>query len=406
MEVARCFDEGDVREAVAMAVAKKTPVRIRAGGTKAGLGRPVPAEKILDVKGLAGVVLYEPDELILRARAGTPMMEIEALLAQSGQAFAFEPPDLGPLLGARAGGATLGGMVAANLSGPRRFKAGALRDQLLGVVAVSGRAETFKSGGRVMKNVTGYDLPKLMAGSYGTLAVLTELTLRVAPAPEDVATIVVGGLSDRVAIETLRDAAASSVEVSGAAHLPAAVARCSQVAAVAATKGATLVRLEGTTAALAQRVDSLVQLVKPAGLRPAINVLDAAQSQLLWREVRDVSYFSGGEAFVWRISTAPMAGPALVEAVGAEAWFYDWAGGLVWLRVPPSPRADAPLVRHVLEGLGGHATLIRADDATRAEVPVFQPQPPALDGLTRRLKSAFDPENILNPGQMRPDTHP
>src|SRR5829696_8465816 len=193
----------DVLNAVVWAAAEETPLEIVGHGSKRGVGRPVQAEWTLDLSGVTGITLYEPDELVLSARAGTPLAEIEALLAAHGQQLDFEPMDYGPIFGAESGRGTIGGTLASNLSGPRRLKAGAARDHILGVRAVSGRGEAFKSGGRVVKNVTGYDLSKGLAGSWGTLAVVTELTFKVLPRPESAATLVIAGLDDYAAIAAL-----------------------------------------------------------------------------------------------------------------------------------------------------------------------------------------------------------
>lgn len=408
MEVLRCLDEDDLREAVAWAVAEETPVRVLAGASKALLGRPVDAIKTLDIARLSGVRFYEPDELVLRAAASTPLREIDVLLAEQGQALAFEPRDLGPLLGAPAGRSTLGGIVATAQSGPRRVKAGGVRDHVLGMAVISGRGERFVSGGRVMKNVTGYDLPKLMTGAYGTLGVISEITLKVVPAGEDMRTVLMAGLDDRAAMVAMRDAMATPYEVSGAAHLPASVVHRSALGdLVRLGSSATVLRLEGWSASLEARVEGLLARLRRPGFylgplaeRGGALVLDAAASRTLWTEIRDVRYFAGGTTPIWRVAVTPMNAPQVVEAVGADAWFYDWAGGLIWLDMGDAPRADEPLVRRALASSGGHATLIRAEAALRASLPVFEPQPPALAALTRRIKDGFDPARVLNRGLM------
>ena len=217
-------DAKDVEDAVRWALAEGKPLEIVGRGSKRTLGRPSQSDLTLDLSGLCGVTLYEPEELVLSAKAGTPLAEIEALVEQRGQQLAFEPMDYGPVLGGPRGAGSLGGALAANLSGPRRIKAGAARDHFLGFSAVSGRAETFKSGGRVVKNVTGYDLCKLLAGSFGTLAAMTEVTIKTLPRPETEATVLILGLDDVRANSAMSAAMASSCDVSGAAHLPAGVA--------------------------------------------------------------------------------------------------------------------------------------------------------------------------------------
>ena len=393
-------DAKDVEDAVQWALAQSKALEIVGGGSKRAIGRPAQTDLTLDLSGLSGVTLYEPEELVLSARAGTPLAEIEALIAAKDQMLAFDPMDYGPLLGGRSGRATIGGVLAANLSGPRRLKAGAARDHFLGFSAVSGRGEIFKSGGRVVKNVTGYDLCKVMAGSWGTLAALAEVTIKVLPRPETEETMMVLGLDDRTAVTAMSAAMGSAAEVSGAAHLPGKVAQ----QALAGGHGAlTALRLEGVPASIAHRRRVLEAVLKPFG---TIAVLEAQRSRALWLKVRDVTPFaSGGTADtpVWRISTAPAKGAELggmIAGAADAALLYDWAGGLVWAALPASDDAGASLVRRAVAACGGHATLIRAPTAVRAAVAVFEPQEPALAALTKRVKESFDPHGVLNPGRM------
>ena len=397
-----------VRDVVAWAVAEETPIEIVGQGSKRLIGRPMQTAATLDLSHLTGITLYEPDELVLSARAGTPMAEIEEALDEAGQMLAFEPMDYAALLGLEPGHGTIGGAVMANLSGPRRLTAGAARDQVLGIHAVSGRGEAFKSGGRVMKNVTGYDLSRGLAGSWGTLAVLTDVTLKVLPRPETLATVLVLGLEDHAAVRAMAEAVGSSTEVSGAAHLPH---RCAMGVACVKRFGraVTALRLEGFGPSVAYRRDKLAAMMAPHG---AVETLDAQASRTFWRVVRDAEPFarrgSAGDdeidrRQVWRCSTAPTAGPELVRLMEGFAdveAFYDWAGGLVWLSLPPHDDAMAARVRETIAEVGGHATLIRADAPVRNAVPVFQPQAPGLAALAQRMKAQFDPKGVLNPGRM------
>jgi glycolate oxidase FAD binding subunit len=409
-------DAADVEAAVGWALAGDKTLEVVGRGTKRAIGRAAQWDATLDLSALTGVTLYEPEELVLSVKAGTPLAEVEALAAASGQELAFEPMDYGPLLGVEAGGGTIGGALAANLSGPRRLKAGAARDHFLGATAVSGRGETFKSGGRVVKNVTGYDLCKLLAGSWGTLAVMTEVTVKTLPRAESEETVLVMDLDDAAAGKVMAAVMGSFADVSAAAHLPViAAARISETAS--ARRAVTAFRLEGVAPSIAHRKGVLERLLAPFG---ALDKLGAAASQAFWRAVRDVAPFaarpdlrptaSGSaspakdeERCVWRISTAPSRGAevgrTLVERAGAEV-MYDWAGGLVWAAVPVSDDAHAPLVRASVAAAGGHATLIRAPAALRAKVDVFEPEPAVLAALTARVREGFDPRGLLNPGRM------
>ncbi|MCC6948064.1 MAG: FAD-binding protein [Bradyrhizobiaceae bacterium] len=393
-------DEKDIGEALQWALAEGKTLEVVGHGTKRAIGRAAQTDFTLDLSGLAGVDLYEPEELILSARAGTPLAEIETLLAAHNQELAFEPMDCGPLLGGEPGRGTLAGTLAANLSGPRRIKAGAARDFSLGVQAVSGRGEPFKAGGRVVKNVTGYDLSKLVAGSWGTLAVLTHVTIKVLPRAEDVATVLVLGLDDGKAVEAMSVAMGSSAEVSGAAHLPAdAAARIVVVSDSGAGRAVTALRLEGIPVSIAYRKQKLEEVLRPFG---ALASLAAEESRALWRAVRDVAPFADGTArAVWRISVAPGDGPKVAATLAHETRaevFYDWAGGLVWAEMPTTIAEEAA-VRAAVAGRG-HALLVRAAPAARASAHVFEPLDPVMAALSRRVKESFDPRGILNPGRM------
>jgi glycolate oxidase FAD binding subunit len=382
-------DAKELRQAVEWALGDGVTLDVRGGGSKTALGKPIGCDQILDLSGLSGIVDYAPEELVVTLRAGTPMREVEALLAQRNQMLAFEPPDLGPLLGQEAGQGTLVGAVSANLAGPRRLSAGAARDHLLGFSGVNGRGEAFKSGGKVMKNVTGYDLSKLLSGSWGTLAVLDEVSVKVLPAPDQTRTLLLHGLSDIDAVQAMCAAMGSPHDVSGAAHLGARTA----------------LRLEGVGPSVEARLVGLRSLLAASGAS-AMEDLGTLESRTFWREVRDVVPLGAlPEEMVWKISCPPTEGPAIVARVRAQRGeakaFYDWSGGLVWLALPPSEDAGHLLVRGALGPAGGHATLIRAPQAVRATVPVFHPQSAALSALSARVKESFDPKGLFNPGRIR-----
>ena len=392
-----------VEDAVCWALGQGKTLEIVGRGTKCAIGRAAQWDATLDLSELSGVTLYEPEELVLSAKAGTPLAEIETLVTASRQELAFEPMDYGPLLDGASGAGTIGGAIAANLSGPRRIKAGAARDHFLGFTAVSGRGETFKSGGRVVKNVTGYDLCKLMAGSWGTLAAMTDVTIKTLPKAETEQSILVMDLDDATARKVMTATMGSFADVSAAAHLPAPVAaRMPETASL--QSGATAFRLEGVAPSVVQRKAVLEKLLGPFG---ALATLDETHSRAMWRAIRDAMPFAangpaGGDD-VWRISTAPARGVdighALVDEAGADV-LYDWAGGLIWAALPRSDDARAPLVQSTVAAAGGHATLIRAPAAVRAKVDVFMPEPAPLAALTQRVRKSFDPQGVLNAGRM------
>lgn len=387
----RPADEKQLIEVVAAAIANEEPLEIVAGGSKRSLGRPPQLPHTLDVAAFAGIRQYEPEELVLTAGAATPLAEIERTLAAKRQMLAFEPADWRALLGSAVTSPTLGGVVACNLSGPRRICQGAARDHVLGVAAISGRGEAFKAGGRVVKNVTGYDLCKLLAGSYGTLAVMTEISVKVLPAPEATRTVALTGLDDARAVAAMTHCLNSPHELSGAAHLPNANGRAR-----------TLSRVEGPTPSVEARSQALRDELKPFG---TAEILGDADSEVLWKSVRDAVPLAAGEQAIWRVSMAPTASPAFLGAVRTALdvdYFLDWGGGLVWLAVRGAEDGGAGPIRAALGGQG-HATLARASAALRAAVPVFQPLPPALAALSARVKDGFDPKHVLNRGRLYPE---
>jgi glycolate oxidase FAD binding subunit len=385
-----------LREAIGAALSAEEPVELLAGGTKRGLGRPLQTPHLLDLTRLSGIRDYAPNELVLTAGAATPLGAIERALAASWQMLAFEPPDWRGLLGAVHGSQTLGGVLACNLSGPRRIKSGAARDHFLGFTAVSGRGEVFKAGGKVVKNVTGYDLPKLMAGSHGTLAALAEVTVKVLPRPETVATVLVCGVRASEAVRVMSAALGSPHEVSGAAYLPPGTP---WRILLPVTAGIVALRVEGPAPSVAYRRAALLREHASSGEAAELGEVD---TMALWRDIGDVAPLAGfTDRAIWRVSVAPARGAVIAEIVADAldtAWCLDWGGGLVWLAVPEEGDAGAAIIRGAIAG-DGHATLIRGSTALRAAVPVFEPQPAALAALSRRVKDGFDPHHILNPGR-------
>ena len=340
------------------------PLTIRGGGTRT-IG--LTTGEVLETGGLSGIDLYEPGALTLVARAGTRLSEIEAALAAEGQRLPFEVPDMRGLLG-RQGESTIGGVVAANASGPRRVQSGACRDSLIGVRFVTGEGAIVKNGGRVMKNVTGYDLVKLLAGSWGSLGVLSEVSFKVLPTPSSAATLILRGLSDHAAVAAMAAALGSPFEVNGAAHWPGE---------------GTFLRIEGLSASVAYRATELVRHLAGHG------VAEIEDGAARWPAIRDVAPFHNRAGDVWRIAVKPSDAPQITARLGAEAVLYDWGGGLIWALMAPGTD-----LRGRIGSYQGHATRIRGAAAT----PAFQPEPAPLAALTSGLRAKFDPRGILGAG--------
>ncbi len=388
----------ELEKIVAWAVAEESSLEVVGNGTKRGLGRPVRAEYTLETQALSGVDSYEPQELVMSAGAGTPLALIERDLAERGQELAFEPPDMGLILGDGPGRQTIGGVFAANLAGPKRLRSGAARDHILGCQIVTGHGQIVKAGGRVIKNVTGYDVSKLMAGSFGTLAVISHVTFKVLPRPEAEATLCLSGADAATLLGLLRRATGTAYDVAGAAYLPAAAAARSNVAAVkGAGHGLALVRVQGAPPSVAYRVDRLRQVLAVDGV--SADALDGEASVGLWREVRDVRLLDR-DADLWRLSLPPTAAAGLLDRLdGIGETLFDLAGGLVWLAAPEAGFAAASGLRDAI-GHDGHVGLVRGSVAARARAGAFQPVPEAVAALTRRVKHSFDPKGLLNPGRL------
>ncbi len=382
--------EAAIATTVAEAAAAQEPLWLTGNGTKGAMLRPVRSRRTVSSAALRGITLYSPSELIVSALAGTALSEVQATLAASGQHLIAEPPDLRRVLGAADAPQTIGGLVATNLSGPRRVAWGAMRDHVMGIRAVTGRAEVIHSGGRVLKNVTGLDLCKLFTGSHGTLGLITEVTLKVLPLPETSATLVLPMAVAQAGVAALSAALGSPYGVSGAAFLPQAAA-----ARLGLPGAAALVRIEDFAASVAYRSEKLRAELGVAGS----SILDDAASRLIWAGVRDADpLVVGDDDAVWRVSVRPSAGPGVLEAAGCSG-FLDWGGGLVWLVGAATPAAHQRVETAVLAA-GGTWTLMRAPDALREAVDVIPPESPVLAAITRRVKAALDPRGILNPGRL------
>ena len=367
--------EAEVIDAVMTAREWKSPLEIMGAGSKQTFGRAVVTMgSVLDVSGLKGIISYEPEELILTVAPGTPIAEIEAALAEKGQRLGFEPPDWGPLLGADAGLGTIGGAISTDANGPARVRCGAVRDHLLGFRGVNGLGEAFKAGGKVVKNVTGFDIPKLVCGAFGTLCVLTEVTLRVFPKPPLSATLAVRGLSTDEGLALLRKVWSSPLDATGLSF----------------SRGNALIRLEGEKEPLAEKCALLRQLI---GSR---DVEEIEQGEIAFRAIGSGEVFADTPYDVWRAYLPPASAAKVAEEIDSPLWLADLAGGLLWIATLPG--SDG--VREVVKRAGGHCVLLRAEQETRERIAVFEPEDPARAELTRAVKAAFDPLGLFNPGRM------
>ena len=405
MQITKITEEQQIKDMLDWALAGKHGLTVQGAGSKTAIGRPAATDHVLDLSGLTGVEMYEPAELVMQAKAGTKVTEVQSILRESGQRLAFDPPDYGPLLGTGAGEGTLGGLFSCNLSGPARLKAGSARDHLLGVKGFTGRAQTFQTGSRVMKNVTGYDLCKLVAGSYGTLTIATSLTFKVLPQPEKTRTVLLYDVSLEKAQPIMNRAISSVHDIAAAAYLPADIARLSPLGYIRDPEKSVLaLKIEGPGPSAEFRCNAVREMLAKDGEQEELH---GVNSEAFWEFVGNISPFVGTAGTLWKLSIPPANAAKLITDIEGKVpdmrYFLDWAGGLVWVQIPEdSADGGENLVRGAING-AGHATLIRGSEALRAKIAPFQPQPEPIRKINARIKDGFDPENILNPGRMYAD---
>ena len=395
-------DEAELAGFVEAAKAGNYPLEVCGFRSKREAGRPVNPAAVVSTAKLSGITFYEPGELVISAKAGTPLHEVEAALARKNQELPFEPADFSRIYGPDPMAASLGSVAAMNISGPRRVLRGAARDYLLGIRAVNGEGVAIKSGGRVMKNVTGVDLVKGLCGSWGTLAVLTELTFKVLPKAPDTRTLVFLGLPDESGVGVLSEAMGTPYEVSGTVHLHSPlVSRLSDPEIATANTALTALRLEGAPQSVAYRMEKLRRELSPFG---ETYVLDRQKSRSFWADIRSLAFLSANfERPLWRITVAPSKAARIVRALSAFfdlSAAYEWSGGLIWLETPPSSEASVTELLRVLAEFEADSMLMRAPRSVRSSIEVFHPLPLTKMKLVQAIKKAFDPVGVLNPGRM------
>jgi len=392
-------NDEEVCEVVRWAASEQHPLSVSGGGSRAAFGHEVNTSHGISLRELSGIREYDARELVLTAGAGTPLAEIHDALAKQGQLLPFEPPDPTVLFGS-VGTGTLGGVFMGNQCGPRRLHAGAARDHILGVRAINGRGEVWKSGGKVIKNVTGYDLSKLLAGSWGTLSVVTELTCKVLPAPACVTTVGVIAHSVTAALALLTRIASGPYSPTGLAYVPETL----NAAGTFRTdvRGRCLLRFEGTESGVNERVAVVSKALEPA---VQSGVWTGAESAEIWRKLRDAAPVAACPV-VLKLSLPPTAAPAVANALLARRlhdWYLDAGGAWYWIGVEPDIAVElVRALRELLRPVGGSVVIMRAPTVVKSSAGVLTPQLPAMAALTARLKQSFDPLALFNPGRLYP----
>jgi glycolate oxidase FAD binding subunit len=379
--MSRIADESQLVDFVRAARTDRSPFEIVSGGTRRSVGRPLGDLPMLDVSGLSGILKYEPEELIITAAPATPLAQIHAVLAEKNQRLGFDPADWSRLLGSN-GVATLAGAASCDASGSGKLRHGGARDSLLGFRAVNGLGESFRAGAKVVKNVTGFDLPKLVCGAHGTLVVLTEMTFRVYPRPSHFAVLCLADVTPEIGFAALRKIAHSALEPAGLAYLPA-----SMMGDVG--EGAALIKLEGA----AQPLEEKIAMAHGLLLGNAMHRIEGDPFAAIGCGDR----FADIAGDVWRVFVAPSDAPRVARELNLPYWLGDLAGGVLWLAAPPS---EASHIRAIAAAAQGHAMLLRASAESRAQFGLFAPQAPALAALNKAVKAAFDPLSLFNPGRL------
>ena len=383
------------------------PIELIGSGSKRKIGKPLHCSKTLSLSKLSGIIKYLPEELYIKVKACTSIKEIEDELKKNKQQLAFEPIDFGNFLNGKSDFGTAAGQVSCNISGPRRFKVGSVRDHVLGFRGVNGKGEIIKSGGTVVKNVTGYDLSKLICGSYGTLVALTEITFKVLPAPEESKTLIIHGQKVESAIDFLDKAISSSNDVSGAIFLPGEskitgcmmdIEKTFKLNDLKYKSSFTAIRIEGSKNSVDQRIQNLVKELKVINFK--ISILEVYQSEIFWNKVKSLEFLSSSKNSILRIAIPPSECVKLVYQFSNRYKYYlDWGGALIWVEAYELSEEMFDSIRKKVVKLGGYVTMIKNSDYLPYVEDVFTISRDRFN-ISQNIKKSFDPKRILNPGKM------
>ncbi len=391
--------EQEIAEFVKFCHSKNIPIEIIGAGSKAKIGRNFQSEKILDLSDYSGIIKYEPEELYIKVKAGTPISEISQTLDKFNQQLAFEPNNFGYLFNGSDNSGTIGGVISTNFSGPRRFKVGSARDHVLGIRVINGRGEIVKSGGTVVKNVTGYDLSKIITGSYGTLAIISEISIKVLPKPSSIKTLIIHNAQLKKSLDYLNISLSSPADVSGGVFYPEYFKDQFSLNDLTNKGPITAIRVEGVSSSIDKRLNSLK---KELGLlNNEVNYLNDDQSKIFWQNTQELKVFNKTEKNIIRAVVPPSKTLNAINNLKKffSRYFIDWGGNLIWIEMEKINSEILKEFSRVIENVGGYYTMLKLDDGLKASVDIFK-----IDhikyNLSEKLKNSFDPKRILNPGKM------
>ena len=399
LDILKPSNEDDLQQIIKHCYKKDLPIQIVGTGTKNEIGKKLQCAKILDMSNISGIIEYKPEELYITVKAGTPIKLVQDELRKNNQHLAFEPTNFSEIFKKDSNEGTVGGTLSCNFSGSRRFKVGSGRDHILGFKGYNGRGEKIKSGGTVVKNVTGYDLSKLVTGSFGTLLVLSEITLKVLPLQTDIKTIIISGLALEHALGTMASSIASSNDPSGVVFYPGSLRNNFVFNDLTHQGSITAIRIEGTKASTEQRIDNLFKNLNLEETKTTI--LDSTQSEIFWEDTRALKVFSKNQKNILRAVVPPSETVNLINRLKIfhPSYFIDWGGSLIWLELDYLSNQKIDQIRKRVLDTGGYLTVIKSPANIKSSSEIFTIDPIKFK-ISQNLKKSFDPKRIFNPGKM------
>ena len=392
-------EEIEIQQIIKHCFKKNLPIEIVGSQTKRRIGKQLQCAKTLDMSNYSGIIDYKPEELYITVKAGTPLKEIQNQLKKNNQHLAFEPTNFSEIFKTSANEGTIGGTLSCNFSGSRRFKVGSARDHILGFKGFNGKGEKIKSGGTVVKNVTGYDLSKLITGSFGTLLVLSEITMKVLPLESYSKTIIVSDLSLEHGLAIMSSAIATSNDPSGAVYYPANFRNNFVFNDLTHPGSITAIRVEGTKISTNQRIDNLLKELSLMDKK--LTILDSTQSEIFWEDTRNLKVFSKNDTSLIRAVAPPAATLNLINRLKTfhPNYFLDWGGSLIWIELDYLSSQKIDQIRQRIVETNGYMTVIKSKDNIKSSSEIFTIDPIKFK-ISQNIKKSFDPKRIFNPGKM------